>query len=181
MWISLPYQDVHYLMDKKRNIRLSNYKLQMNWSCILPKERLLILIKPVKHMHFLYNITLLLLHFSGWRTIISKLLWLSIQSQSETGRDKQRPGGAASCQTAPCMIEDNLELEHKHPSKGLPCSQPLLLHRQPWWTMGEAAAGSKWRRRGLFYDLAGMLEVVHLCMGHLKGNTVEMHWEGDFR
>lgn len=56
----------------------------------------------------------------GWEAeklpaqIVSRPAWLCIQSRSETGRGKQRPGGAASCQTARCMIEDNPELERKH-------------------------------------------------------------------
>lgn len=40
---------------------------------------------------------------------------------------------------------------------------------------GEPVAGSKWRRRGSFYDLAEMLEVVHSCVGLPKGDAVEMH------
>lgn len=71
----------------------------------------------------------------------SKLLWLCGESQSETGRDKQRPGGAASCQTAPRMIEDNPALERKHPYRPSPCTQPLLLHRRPWWTTGNQQLG----------------------------------------
>lgn len=64
----------------------------------------------------------------------SELLWLCVESQSETGRDKQRPGGAASCQTALRMIEDNSVMERKHPRRPSPCT--LLLHRRPWWTTG---------------------------------------------
>lgn len=71
----------------------------------------------------------------------SELLWLCGESQSETGRDKQRPGGAASCQTAPRMIEDNPTLERKHPYRPSPCTQPLLLHRRPWWTTGNQQLG----------------------------------------
>lgn len=71
------------------------------------------------------------------KCILAELLLLYIQTLTEIGRGKQRPkSAAATCQTALRMIEDNLELQHKHPSRLSLCTQPLLLHREPWWCRG---------------------------------------------
>lgn len=96
-------------------------------------------------------------------------------SRSEIGRGKQRPGGAASCQTALCMIEDNLELEHKHPSRLSPRTRPLLLHRQPWWTRGSQQLGQDGGKRDSFMTWQRYLK------WYLYGTFKKRYWWGALR
>lgn len=116
------------------------------------------------------------------KCILAELLLLYIQTLTEIGRGKQRPkSAAATCQTALRMIEDNLELQHKHPSRLSLCTQPLLLHREPWWCRGGWGEGGGVKMEEDGRALWPGRNIGNgTYMGLPKGNTVRMYWQRDF-
>lgn len=113
------------------------------------------------------------------KCILAELLLLYIQTLTEIGRGKQRPNSAAAtCQTALRMIEDNLELQHKHPSRLSLCTQPLLLHREPWWCRGGSGAVQMEEDGRALWPGRNIGNGTY--MGLPKGNTARMYWQRDF-
>lgn len=119
----------------------------MNRGCFLPKA----MIKPVEPTPFLYNVMLLLLHFSvllldgeQWNCPLGSSLCCSDYAYKASRKLGKVNRGQAVLQAVKqlCVwLKTNIELEHKHPSRLSSCAQPSLLHRQPWWTRGSQQLG----------------------------------------
>lgn len=161
----------------------------MNWGCFFSLESSPILIKPVKHEHFLYNLIMPLVHFSvflldgeWWNHPLGSSLSCSDCAHKASRKLGEVNRGQAVLQAVKqlCVwLKTILSWNINIPAGSHHALSPYCfsgrLHDGP----GGASSWVKMEEEGIVLWLGRNIG-NGTCMGLPKGDTVEVHWQEDF-